>query len=110
MEKFESRKYHLTAKLILLKAINDIYPEFQVVFRNSLNNGVYVTINGKSYITEEEIKKIELRISEIALESKSIKKIYFSSETINKKHLENLREDLKELLETTGIITFFIYE
>ena len=46
MEKFKSRKYHLTSKLVLLKAINDVYPAFQVVFRNSLNNGVYVTING----------------------------------------------------------------
>ncbi len=110
MEKFKSRKYHLTSKLVLLKAINDIYPAFQVVFRNSLNNGVYVTINGKNYITEEEIKKIENRMSEIVAEKKVIKKIQFTSEEITEKHLENIREDLKELLETTGIISFFVYE
>ena len=106
MEKFKSRKYHLTSKLVLLKAINDIYPAFQVVFRNSLNNGVYVTINGKNYITEEEIKKIEDRMSEIVAEKKAIKKIQFTSEEITEKHLESIREDLKELLETTGIISF----
>lgn len=110
MEKFKSRKYHLTSKLVLLKAINDIYPLFQVVFRNSLNNGVYVTINGKKYVTEEEIRKIENRMNEIVAEKKEIKKIQFSSEEVTEKHLEGIREDLKELLETTGIISFFVYE
>ncbi|MEG0424483.1 MAG: nucleoside kinase, partial [Cetobacterium sp.] len=110
MEKFKSRKYHLTSKLVLLKAINDIYPSFQVIFRNSLNNGVYVTINGKNYVTEEEVKKIETRMNEIVAKKKMIKKIKFSSEEITQKHLENIREDLKELLETTGIISFFVYE
>ncbi|MGL5208556.1 nucleoside kinase [Cetobacterium sp.] len=110
MEKFKSRKYHLTSKLVLLKAINDIYPSFQVIFRNSLNNGVYVTISGKNYVTEEEIKKIETRMNEIVAKKKMIKKIQFSSEEVTQKHLENIREDLKELLETTGIISFFVYE
>lgn len=110
MEKFESRKYHLTAKLVLLKAINDIYPEFQITFRNSLNNGVYVTINGKGYVTEEEIKKIESRMNELVLEALPIKKINFNSECVTKKHLESIKTDLKELLETTGIISFFVYE
>ncbi|MGL5984791.1 MAG: uridine kinase family protein, partial [Cetobacterium sp.] len=39
-----------------------------------------------------------------------IRKIHFNSERINKKYLQNIREDLKELLETTGIVSFFIYE
>ncbi|MGL5663437.1 MAG: nucleoside kinase, partial [Cetobacterium sp.] len=73
MEKFKSRKYHLTSKLVLLKAINYIYPSFQVIFRNSLNNGVYVTINGKNYVTEEEVKKIETRMNEIVAKKKMIK-------------------------------------
>ncbi|MGL4970667.1 MAG: nucleoside kinase, partial [Cetobacterium sp.] len=110
MQKFESRKYHLTSKLVLLKAINDIYPEYELIFRNSLNNGVYVTINDKDYISEEELKKIEIRMNEIILEGKDIKKIHFTSEYITRKNLENIRPDLKELLETTGIISFFIYE
>ena len=110
MEKFNSRKYHLTSKLILLKAISDIYPKFQVTFRNSLNNGVYITVNGKKYITEEELKKIELRMNELISKSLPIKKIDFTSEFITKKHLEHVREDLRELLETTGIISFFVYE
>lgn len=110
MQKFESRKYHLTSKLVLLKAINDIYPEYELIFRNSLNNGVYVTVNDKDYISEEELKKIEIRMNEIVLEGKEIKKIHFTSEYITRKNLENIRPDLKELLETTGIISFFIYE
>ncbi|MGL5962095.1 MAG: uridine kinase family protein, partial [Cetobacterium sp.] len=43
-------------------------------------------------------------------EKKHIRKIHFNSERINKKYLQNIREDLKELLETTGIVSFFIYE
>ncbi|MGL5917769.1 MAG: nucleoside kinase [Cetobacterium sp.] len=110
MEKFDSRKYHLTAKLILLKAINDIYPEYELTFRNSLNNGVYITVNGQKHISEDEIEKIKNRMKEIINEKKILKKIHFNSENINKKYLQNIREDLKELLETTGIVSFFIYE
>ena len=110
MERFESRKYHLTSKLVLLKAINDIYPEYELTFRNSLNNGVYITINGRDYVSEEELKKIESRMNEIVLEGKPIKKMHFTSERITKNNLENVRLDLKELLETTGIISFFMYE
>ncbi|MGL4910635.1 MAG: nucleoside kinase, partial [Cetobacterium sp.] len=110
MEKFDSRKYHLTAKLILLKAINDIYPEYKLTFRNSLNNGVYITVNGQKHISEDEIEKIKKRMQEIINEKKHIRKIHFNSERINKKYLQNIREDLKELLETTGIVSFFIYE
>ncbi|MGL5797163.1 MAG: nucleoside kinase, partial [Cetobacterium sp.] len=102
MEKFDSRKYHLTAKLILLKAINDIYPEYELTFRNSLNNGVYITVNGQKHISEDEIEKIKNRMKEIINEKKILKKIHFNSENINKKYLQNIREDLKELLETTG--------
>ncbi|MGL5000211.1 MAG: nucleoside kinase [Cetobacterium sp.] len=110
MENFETRKYHLTAKLVLLKAINDIFPEYELTFRNSLNNGVYITINGEEYICEDDIEKIKKRMKVIISEKKEIKKTYFTSEKINKHNLQNVRDDLKELLETTGIVSFFIYE
>ncbi|MGL4357225.1 MAG: nucleoside kinase, partial [Cetobacterium sp.] len=87
-----------------------IYPEDELTFRNSLNNGVYITINGKEHVSEEKLKKIEDRMNEIVLEGKEIKKSHFTSEYINKKNLENVRPDLRELLETTGIISFFMYE
>ncbi|MGL6025183.1 MAG: nucleoside kinase, partial [Cetobacterium sp.] len=105
MENFETRKYHLTAKLVLLKAINDIFPEYELTFRNSLNNGVYITINGKEYICEEDVEKIKKRMKVIISEKKDIKKSYFTSEKINKNNLQNIRDDLKELLETTGIVS-----
>ncbi|MEG2960846.1 MAG: nucleoside kinase, partial [Cetobacterium sp.] len=110
MEKFDSRKYLLTAKLILLKAVNDIYPEWNIVLRNSLNNGVYITVDDRGNVSEGELQKIRKRMDELIKKKLPIKKIHFNSEQITKKHLENVREDLKELLETTGIISFFIYE
>ncbi|MGL4999140.1 uridine kinase family protein [Cetobacterium sp.] len=110
MEKFESRKYHLTAKLVLLKAISDIYPDYELTFRNSLNNGVYITVNGKEYVCEEDVEKIKERMNEIVSKKIKIKKTHFNSERINKSNLQNIRADLKELLETTGIVSFFIYE
>lgn len=110
MVDFDSRKYLLTCKLILLKAVDELYPEYCVTLRNSLNNGVYLTIKGKDIVTEGESKAIKKRMREIVKEGLPLKKTHFDSERITKKNIKNLREDLVELLETTGIVSFFIYE
>lgn len=110
MKKFDSRKYLLTMELIFLKAVNEICPEYDVVFKNSLNNGVYITLKNDHKIRKDEIEKIEIRMKEIIEKKIRIKKTYFDSEQVEKKHLKNLRKDLKELFMNTGIISFFIYE
>lgn len=110
MKKFDSRKYLLTMELIFLKAVNEICPEYDVVFKNSLNNGVYITLKNNHKIRKDEIEKIEIRMKDIIEKKIRIKKTYFDSEQVEKKHLKNLRKDLKELFMSTGIISFFIYE
>lgn len=110
MENFDSRKYLLTCKLILLKATHELFPEYCVTLRNSLNNGVYLTVNGRELISEDESRAIKERMDEIIKKDLKITKTHFHSERISKENLKNVREDLVELLETTGIVSFFVYE
>lgn len=110
MKRFNSRKYQLTMELIFLKAVNDVCPEYSVIFQNSLNNGVYITLKNSHIIGKDEIEKIKIRMKELINKKIVIKKRYFDSEQVGKKDLKNIRKDLKELFMNTGIISFFIYE
>lgn len=107
---FDSRKYFLTCELILLKVLKENYPNFNVEIKNSLNNGVYFTIKEKENFSVKEIEKIKNEMKKIIENEIEIEGKYFSSENISKKYVEFLREDLKELFETTGIVSFYIYK
>lgn len=110
MEKFDSRKYLLTSKMVLLKAFNELYPEECLVIRNALNNGVYVTVQGRELVSEEQIEKVKEKMEEIVKKGLPLKKTFFESEMITRENLMGLRDDLLDLLENTGIISFYIYE
>ena len=63
MVKFKTKKYSTTLKLILLKAVNDLFPNREVIIDNSLNNGVYGYIE-KFSLTEEDVEKIKNLLEE----------------------------------------------
>ena len=110
MKKFDSRKYLLTTELILLKAVSEIYPEYNLVFKNSLNKGVYIVTEEKKRVTKTELKNIETEMKKLIKAKLPIKKTHFNSELVTEKHLENKKKDLIDIFETTGIISFAIYE
>ena len=53
MEILNYRTYLTTLKLVFLKAISDLYPEHEVVFLNSLNNGLYGKIIYNNHVFRE---------------------------------------------------------
>lgn len=107
---FNSRQYRLTLQFIFLRVINKLYPEWKVIFRNSLNNGVYITIENKDLISEDEIKNIENEMRKIIEKGLTIERKNFNSELLEIENIKKIREDLKEILENTGIVEFYIYE
>ncbi|MDR3258119.1 MAG: nucleoside kinase [Fusobacteriaceae bacterium] len=110
MTEFDFRKYGQTLKLILFKAVNEIFPSAKVTIDHSLNNGMYGTIQKGTPLTEQDLKTIRKKIKEIIeknypiiLASDNCEKIKLSSNTIE-------REDIRKLLDNSGIIDINHYE
>ncbi len=59
------RIYRRSLYFILIKAVHDIYPDRKVVICHSISKGIYCEIKGDKELTEEEVKKIELRMFEL---------------------------------------------
>jgi len=100
----EGRQYE-TTKLVFLKAVNDLYPEYEVELQNSLNNGSYGEIykNEKLIVLEsEDYDKIHKKMDEIVSRDIPINLITENSEDLKLKAKAIERKDIKSLLENCG--------
>ncbi|NLD47774.1 MAG: nucleoside kinase [Clostridiaceae bacterium] len=59
------RIYKRSLNFILIKAVNDLFPERKVVINHSISKGLYCEINGDTELTEAEVKQIEERMREL---------------------------------------------
>lgn len=108
MLKFNAKKYSTTLKLILLKAIKDIYPNGDVIIDNSLNNGVYGEIENV-LLTEEGIEKISNRMKEIIDKNYLIELVVGNNEELKAKSETIEREDVRKLLDNSGWTSIMEY-
>ncbi|TYQ16474.1 UNVERIFIED_CONTAM: uridine kinase [Acetivibrio alkalicellulosi] len=70
------RIYRRSLSFILIKAVNDIFPDRKVVISHSISKGIYCEINGETELTQEEVEKINDRMRELVdLKIPFIKKI-----------------------------------
>ena len=108
MLKFDAKKYSTTLKLIFLKAVNDIFPEGNVIIDNSLNNGIYGEIKN-ILLTEEGIEKISLKMKEIIGKNYPIELISGNNEELKAKSAKIEREDVRKLLDNSGWTSIMEY-
>ena len=108
MLKFDAKKYSTTLKLIFLKAVNDIFPEGDVIIDNSLNNGIYGEIKN-ILLTEEGIEKISLKMKEIIGKNYPIELISGNNEELKAKSAKIEREDVRKLLDNSGWTSIMEY-
>lgn len=108
MVRFNAKKYSTTLKLIFLKAVNDIFPEGDVIIDNSLNNGVYGEIDNIE-LTEEGIEKISQRMKEIIDKNYPIELISGNNEELKAKSETIQREDVRKLLDNSGWTSIMEY-
>ncbi|MDP0489219.1 MAG: nucleoside kinase [Fusobacterium sp. JB021] len=100
----EGRQYE-TTKLVFLKAVKDLYPEYEVELQNSLNNGSYGEVYDKEEIVvlqEEDYEKIHNRMDEIVEKDIPINLITEDSDDLKLKAKAIERRDIKLLLENCG--------
>ena len=57
--------YQHSLILIYLKAVHDVFGKIQVNIRNSINKGIFTTIDFPRRISEAQIREIEIRMQEI---------------------------------------------
>lgn len=108
MLKFNAKKYSTTLKLIFLKAVNDIYPEGDVIIDNSLNNGVYGEIDN-IVLTDNGIEKISQRMKEIIEKNYPIELVTGNNEELKAKSDTISREDIRKLLDNSGWTSMMEY-
>lgn len=59
------RIYRRSLYFILIKAVNDLYPERKVTICHSISKGIYCEIKGDRELTEQDLKRIDLRMREL---------------------------------------------
>lgn len=59
------RIYRRSLYFILIKAVNDLYPDSKVVISHTISKGIYCEIRGNKGIDEDVVKKIEARMWEL---------------------------------------------
>lgn len=60
------RIYRRSLYFILMKAVNDLYPERKVVISHAISRGLYCELTGETGLTADEVALIEKRMREIA--------------------------------------------
>jgi len=110
MENFDYRKYERTIKLIFLKAVNDIFPKSRVIIEHSLNNGIYGEIFAEKEITEDNYREISLKMKEIIDKNYPIKLVCDDCEELKLQSDNIEREDVRKLLDNSGLIDIYEYE
>ncbi|MBP6063487.1 MAG: hypothetical protein KA493_05550, partial [Fusobacteriaceae bacterium] len=63
--KYNENVYYTTLKLIMLKAASEVMPGVNVEIRHTVNRSLYCELKRGECITEEEIKKLRDKMTEI---------------------------------------------
>lgn len=108
MVKFNAKKYSTTLKLVLLKAIYDVFPEDSVIIENSLNNGVYGEIKNR-VLSEEDVEKISKQMKIIIEKNYPVELISNNNEELKAKSKDIDREDVRKLLDNSGWTSIMEY-
>ncbi|NLL04711.1 MAG: nucleoside kinase [Clostridiaceae bacterium] len=59
------RIYRRSLSFVLIKAVNDLYPDRKVIISHSISKGIFCEVNGDTPLTAEEVSKIEDRMREL---------------------------------------------
>ncbi|NJD02319.1 MAG: nucleoside kinase, partial [Ruminiclostridium sp.] len=59
------RIYRRSLHFILVKAVNDLYPDRKVVINHSISKGIYCEVTGGSELRQDEVAAIEQRMREL---------------------------------------------
>ena len=105
MEKItESRQYE-TIKIIFLKSMSELFPNYDVELQNSLNNGSYGEVFDKNEIVElsnEDYEKVKEQMRKTITENLPITLATDDIELMKENWRKIERDDIRELLKNCG--------
>ncbi|NSW89164.1 MAG: nucleoside kinase [Firmicutes bacterium] len=93
------RIYRRTLTFILIKAVNDIYPERKVIINHSISKGLYFEIKGDEELKENDVGLIKERMREIINARMPFRKLVVPIEDAREILKENGRIDRLHLIE-----------
>lgn len=59
------RIYRRSLCFVLIKAVNDLFPDRKVTINHSISKGIFCEVDGGSMLTETEVSEIEARMTEL---------------------------------------------
>lgn len=108
--KYNENVYYTTLKLIMLKAASEVMPGVNVEIRHTVNRSLYCELKRGECITEEEIKKLRDKMTEIIKADYLINLNTANVEDIRRKESHIHREDIVRFINSTGWIPIREYE
>lgn len=93
------RIYRRSLYFILIKAVNDVFPDRKVVISHSISNGVYCEIKGDKELTENDVKMIESRMLELVKQRIPFIKRIMSAEEAKEIFTKSGRSDRYHAIE-----------
>ncbi len=105
------RIYERSLKFLLIKAIHDLFPEFEVQIRHSVSRGVFFEILDY-HVTKEDSVRIEKRMRELVEMDIPFTKVVVSIEDARKIFLKNGREDRYRAIENRekDYVSLYIFD
>lgn len=104
------KAYVRTLQFILIKAVNDLYPEAKITIEHSLSKGIFGEIHKVPALDSEDIIKIKTRMQEIIDKNLTINKKYVSKEEAVKIFEGYGMADKVRLLNHLDMQRFKLYE
>ena len=96
-----NRTYQRSLCLLYLKAVNDLFKDTEVVIRNSIDRGLYTTIEKGTQITEEDLPLIEKRMWEMVDESIPINRTFVGKQMLLEFIKENYSSEKYDLMRNS---------
>jgi len=108
--KIGRKTYIRTLQFILIKAVNDIFPNSRITIEHSLGKGLFGEIDKEQPLNEGDIKKIKARMDEIIKKDIIIKKISVTKNKAMEIFKKYRLEDKLKLFKNINAETLNLYE
>ncbi len=105
-----SRTYTRTLFFVLCKAVNDLYPDGQVVIDIPVSNGYYCDMHIGHDVTDHDVDGLRRRMQEIIAAALPIRRHECTSEEAIRMFRERGSESKVKLLESTGKLYTTYYD
>lgn len=103
------RTYFRSLCFVLCKAIEELFPESEIMLQHPVSKGYYCTLNIGHAVTLEDVGRIKTHMQEIVSQKIPYRRIQVHTEQAVRLFREKGMHDKADLLETSGALYTYYY-